>query len=499
MSELPDGWVQAKLSNVADFVMGQSPPSNTYNTSKRGLPFFQGKAEFGDLYPTVKKYCSHPLKVAKTGDVLISVRAPVGPTNLCAEESCIGRGLAAIRPIGNIPSLFLLYYLRCIEGWLSEQGTGSTFTAISKSDLNQIVLPVPPLNEQCRIVAKLEKLLNRVDAGQTRLSSIPRILKRFRQSVLAAAFSGKLTADWRANQPTFETASRLISEISTLRRQRFNEAQRIAEGRGRKKPRDYDNYDPAVRTDLELFDIPDKWEWVDLRFLMDEQEPFCYGVVQPSVDDPNGVFLVRAGDLQDGSVNTTELRRIPIEVDNEYSRSRIKGGELLVTVVGANIGTVSIAPIECRGFNIARAVAKIPIQDFSTRYVFYWLNTSKALTWMKDDAREVARPTLNLEQLKTILVPLPSVSEQREIVRRVEALFKTANMLEARYQTAKAHVDKLTQSILAKAFRGELVPQDPNDEPASALLERIKDDHFPIARARASGKTPMKNVRRGQR
>jgi len=133
MGDLPENWVKANLSEAAGLIMGQSPPSSTYNTKGQGLPFFQGKAEFGDFYPTVIKYCNDPIKIAEPGDVLISVRAPVGPTNLCKEKSCIGRGLAALRPSSGIVTKYLFYYLRNIEDWLATQGTGSTFTAITKT------------------------------------------------------------------------------------------------------------------------------------------------------------------------------------------------------------------------------------------------------------------------------------------------------------------------------------------------------------------------------
>jgi len=96
---LPEGWVLKKLNDVCNIIMGQSPPGNTYNKDKSGLPFFQGKAEFGVRYPTAVKWCSKPKKVAHKNDVLISVRAPVGPTNIASSECCIGRGLAAIRPL----------------------------------------------------------------------------------------------------------------------------------------------------------------------------------------------------------------------------------------------------------------------------------------------------------------------------------------------------------------------------------------------------------------
>jgi type I restriction enzyme S subunit len=146
-----------------------------------------------------------------------------------------------------------------------------------------------------------------------------------------------------------------------------------------------------------------------------------------------------------------------------------------VTVVGAGIGEAAIAQSECAGFNVARAVAKIPIREFSVAFVYHWLCTGTAVAWMKGESREVARPTLNLEQLQTIPVPLPPLAEQQEIVSRLDDLFALADQIEPRYATAKQYVGNLKQSILAKAFRGELVPQDPNDEPASFLLERIRE------------------------
>ena len=146
-----------------------------------------------------------------------------------------------------------------------------------------------------------------------------------------------------------------------------------------------------------------------------------------------------------------------------------------MTVVGAGIGEAAIAQSECAGFNVARAVAKIPIREFSVAFVYHWLCTGTAVAWMKGESREVARPTLNLEQLQTIPVPLPPLPEQQQIVRRVDELLALADEVEARHGKAKQYVDNLKQSILAKAFRGELVPQDPNDEPASVLLERVRD------------------------
>ena len=191
-----NGWKYKKLGdeNYFELIMGQSPPSKTYNLEKIGLPFFQGKAEFGKMFPTPKKYCSEPTRIAEKDDVLISVRAPVGPTNLANERCCIGRGLAAIRCKQNILPGFLLYALRSIQDDIAssvcDQGGG--FTAIKKSQLKAVKIPVPPLDEQRRIVARIEELIRRAEEARRVLHEIEDELDRFTPSLLAKAFRGEL-------------------------------------------------------------------------------------------------------------------------------------------------------------------------------------------------------------------------------------------------------------------------------------------------------------------
>lgn len=148
----------ARLPEIAEIIMGQSPPGDTYNEVGAGLPFFQGKAEFGEVSPTIKKWCTAPKKVAESGDILISVRAPVGPTNLAVERCCIGRGLAAIRANKSRLNLdYLHFFLRYVEPQLANMGQGSTFAAIGRTELASLSVPLPPLAEQRRIVDILSR------------------------------------------------------------------------------------------------------------------------------------------------------------------------------------------------------------------------------------------------------------------------------------------------------------------------------------------------------
>ncbi len=157
--------------------MGQSPPGETYNYDGVGLPFFQGKADFGDVHPTPTKWCSKPTRIANPGDVLLSVRAPVGPTNTALATCCIGRGLAAIRPTSALVySSYLRHFFRHYEVQLSLQGHGSTFSAIKRTDVTCIQLPLPPLPVQRHIVDILDQVDNVRRLQATATAKADRIL-----------------------------------------------------------------------------------------------------------------------------------------------------------------------------------------------------------------------------------------------------------------------------------------------------------------------------------
>lgn len=179
-----------KLKDCATIIAGQSPQSKYYNTTGEGLPFFQGKADFGELYPTVRVYCSKPTKIAEKDDILLSVRAPVGPTNLSPGKVCIGRGLTAIRPDDSLDLKYLLNYFRYFEIQLASQGTGTTFKAITQAVVKNLEIPIPPKDEQRRIVSRIEELFSKLDKGVETLQTTKQQLAVYRQAVLTEAFEG---------------------------------------------------------------------------------------------------------------------------------------------------------------------------------------------------------------------------------------------------------------------------------------------------------------------
>jgi type I restriction enzyme S subunit len=169
IGKIPRKWKVTRLgdNDLAEIIMGQSPPSSTYNTESQGVPFLQGKAEFGEIYPSPVMYCSQPMKIAKPNDILLSVRAPVGDVNIAPFECCIGRGLSAIRPNKQkLNPLFLFYYLKFRKKKIESIASGSTFKAIKRGDIEKLLLPRPPLHEQKKIVEILstfDKAIEKVD------------------------------------------------------------------------------------------------------------------------------------------------------------------------------------------------------------------------------------------------------------------------------------------------------------------------------------------------
>ncbi|MBB6573134.1 restriction endonuclease subunit S [Xanthomonas arboricola] len=166
------------LASIAKIVAGQSPESSTYNLNGEGLPFFQGKADFQDLHPAVRTWCtSDKRKEAELGDILISVRAPVGAVNMCNQKSIIGRGLAAIRPSSELDGKFLYYWLKTNERQIDALGTGSTFKAITQDTLKKIEVPLPSLDDQIRIAHLLGKVEGLIVQRKQHLQQLDDLLK----------------------------------------------------------------------------------------------------------------------------------------------------------------------------------------------------------------------------------------------------------------------------------------------------------------------------------
>lgn len=188
----PEGWQWMRLGDISDIIPGQSPTSDTYRKKPEGLPFYQGKADFGLRNPTARVWCVAPKKIAMPGDILISVRAPVGPTNVADVECCIGRGLAIIRCKKNVNAHFVLSFLKLAEEKISQTGTGSVFDSINRNDLLNFQILLPPLAEQEAIAEVLSSLDDKIDL----LHRQNKTLEDMAQTLFRQWFIEGEKADW---------------------------------------------------------------------------------------------------------------------------------------------------------------------------------------------------------------------------------------------------------------------------------------------------------------
>ena len=479
LSELPDGWVWTTLEEISEIILGQSPPSSTYNTDGKGLPFYQGKLEFGETYPTPRKWCTAPKKIAEKGDVFISVRAPVGPTNLCPEKSCVGRGLAAIRGLSDIEPFFILYLMRAYEDELAGRGVGTTFNAITGNQLKTFEIPLSPLPEQHRIVAKIEELFTKLDAGINELHKAQSQFKRYRQSVLKAAFEGKLTEAWRAeHQDGIEPASVLLERVLTERRKKW-ETEQLEQMRAKEKmPKDDKRkakYKEPVAPDMsELPKLPKGWAWATVEQLLTKIQ---YGSSKKTGDDSNGVPVLRMGNIVDGKIVLNNLKYLPKE-HNEFPELLLNKGDLLFNRTNSRelVGKTAVytgIPNPCSFASYLIRVRFHPRID--SMIVAYYINSVYGKDWILSVvSQQAGQANVNGTKLKLLAVPMPPEKEQQVLVEEVERHLSVADEVEETITAELKRAEQLRQSILKKAFSGKLVPQDPNDEPASVLLERIK-------------------------
>jgi type I restriction enzyme S subunit len=493
----PHGWTVASLKDVCDITMGQSPPSTTYRDEPEGLPFFQGKAEFGELYPTARKWCVTPNKIAEKEDILLSIRAPVGPTNLASERCCIGRGLAALRSAGNVSQRYVLYVLRSLSEKLESLATGTTFQAVSGRTISTFALPIAPPAEQQRIVAKIEALQERSRRAREALAEVGPLLEQFRQSVLTAAFRGDLTADWRAAHPHVEPASELLYRIRAERRRRWEQAELAkCETKGQKPPKNWqDKYEePEPVDDFDLPELPQGWVWATIDEISSHIVDCPHST--PKWTDA-GKLCIRTTEFCPGRLDLANARFVSQETfDERIQRLKPQPGDILYSREGGILGISCQVPADTELCLGQRMMLMRTDVHFLSRLLMHWLNSPQTLDRVKRLTLGSASPHLNVGEVKRFPVPVAPLDEQSKLLELIESCLATPEACGQMAMGYDRQLDQLDQSILAKAFRGELVPQDSDDEPASSLLARIREQRIQHAEA-AKHKQKTASTQRG--
>ncbi|MEO7068584.1 MAG: restriction endonuclease subunit S [Rhodanobacter sp.] len=477
MSELPVGWAEATISEIASI----SPKSVLDDDLEVGfVPMSHAPTNFRDplryeprTWSEVKNAYTHFLD----GDVIFAKVTPCFENGKAALVSGLPNAAGAgssefhvLRPVASAVSPgYLLAVIKSADFLRDgeESMTGAVgLRRVPRVFVENFPVRLPPTAEQKRIAQKLDELLAQVDALKARIGAIPALLKRFRQSVLAAATLGILTKEWRERQKHDFAESVTSLEF---REKLADKRAELWQGRGR--------YRPAITSEQveasEFLSIPDSW----YRGTLDE-------VTWSVKDGPHfspkyenaGIRFISGGNIRPAKIDLSTGKYISKELHGELSlRCKPEYLDILYT----KGGTTGIAAVNRTkdDFNVWVHVAvlkPLPTALINPFFLELTLNSSECYAQSQRYTHGVGNQDLGLTRMIKIVLPVPPEAEQTEIVRRVEQLFAFADQLEAKVAVAKQRIDMLTQSILAKAFRGELVPQDPNDEPASVLLERIR-------------------------
>jgi type I restriction enzyme S subunit len=441
---LPKRWTSCEIGELAQVVGGATPPSKDPTNFDRdgGVPWITPAdlSAYKGIYIrqgarnlSEKGFAACSAAMLPAGTVLFSSRAPVGYVAISANPVCTNQGFKSFVLPEGLDGRFVYYYLRHIRPIAEERATGTTFKELSGAAASRLPLKIAPTNEQKRIVDKLDAVLARVDACRERLGRVPGIIKRFRQAVLTAATSGNLTEKWQESSRAHALWSK--PSLGSL----------IAEG-----PKN--------------------------------------GLYKPSTSYGYGTCILRIDNFYEGAVTSwRKLKRLDL-CETERTDFGLAVGDIVVNRVNSlpYLGKAALIrelPEPCV-FESNMMRIRLQTELIRPEYCILVLSSPDGLAELRANAKHaVNQASINQTDVRSLSIALPSMEEQAEIVRCVETLFAYADRLEARYAAARAQVERLTPALLAKAFRGELVPQDPDDEPASVLLERIR-----AARAAAPAK-----------
>lgn len=513
MMNLPNSWALVPLEELFQIVLGGdwgSDPSDAVDDSSlvrciRASELRDWGTQKGKTAAIRRlKNSSIEKRRLRTGDILVEVSGggpdqAVGRTVLITNEvlstdqNCdfvCTNFFRFCRPKININTAYLNWYLQhfySVGGTKALQGGSNNLRNLRFPDYIAQAVPISPLNEQRRIVAKIEELFSELDNGVESLITAHAQLKVYRQSVLKAAFDGKLTKDWRIeNSCKLNAGTALIEHIKQERERQYKddlnawnkaicEAETANLPRPRKPSKPSAADKPSPKQASLMVDLPPSWEWVQLGdfAFVTKLAGFEYTKFV-RYDDNGDLEVIKAENAGPNGFRETGFSRIRSETVAALERSQLHGGELLMVFVGAGTGNVAMVP-EGRTFFLGPNIGMMRVTSdrVSPRYVEYFLRSPQGRELALSSVKAVAQPSLSMGTIRQIPVALPSLSEQTEIVRLLESKLETTDVMEAEVDAALARAEALRQSILKRAFAGQLVPQDPADEPASAFLDRI--------------------------
>lgn len=461
MRKLPNGWIECELSQIAVVVSGYGFPLTLQGRAEGDIPFFKvgdiSKAilsgsqylQRAEHYVTneelkilkAKRIPKQAVVFAKIGEALRLNRRAI-----LMQDSLVDNNVMALVPSKEVDYKYLYYFFLTID--LGQYSAGNAVPSVRKSTVEAINVPFAPFSTQKRIVAKLDTLFAHLDQLKSRLEKIPGLLKQFRQAVLTQAVTGKLTEEWRLLNKDLSLPKKRIDEL-IRRRQQQNPKVKIS------------------NSPIQLPNIPNEWCTTQLLNIAE----VIGGVTKGRKFNGKKTIqlpYLRVANVQDGFLNLTEIKTIEV-LPEDLEKYRLLKDDILFTEGGdrdkLGRGTVWNNQIKdcihqnhifrARGFK----------DTIIPAYVSLFTKSESARTYFFENASQTVNlASINLTMLSNVPIAVPSIEEQSEIVRRVESLFAVADRIEGGYKTLQEKIDQLPQAILSKAFRGELVAQEMEEE-----------------------------------
>ncbi|MCL1494239.1 MAG: restriction endonuclease subunit S [Pseudanabaena sp. Salubria-1] len=429
--DLPMGWVKTELGEIGEWSSGGTPSRKQPEYYGGSIPWVKTGDLNNSYIESVEEFITEDglknssAKIFPSGTLLLAMYgATIGKTGVLRIEAATNQACGALIAEGFTRELipFLRYFLIHKVDEFKSIGQGGAQPNISQTIIKQFAVSLPPLNEQRRIVDKLDRIGDRNRTARNELSHIPKLIARYKQAVLAAAFRGDLTADWREKHGKMRT----------------------------------------------------QWQNVSLDNLIS-----CYqnGLSKRSGNDGQEIIVVRLADIKDFKVCLSDPRKIKL-TEKEEEKYNLQAGDILVVRVNGSkdiVGRLVLITQDLKAAYCDHFIRLRLTSECNPYWLSYYGNSDEFRKYISENmVSSAGQNTVSQGTLKDYLVEIPSLEEQKEIVRRVEKMFEKIDRMEQEYQKAAKLCDRLEQATLAKAFRGELVPQDPNDEPASVLLEQVK-------------------------
>ncbi len=486
--KLPEGWVATSINEIVHYQKGKKPRYIDTVRFKNSVPYLDIKAF---EYNIVEKYAdSESAVIVNESDIVMVWDGARSGWVSQGMNGALGSTLALLKPFIISPK-YLYYYLNSQFIFINSNAKGTGIPHVDPVVLWGLQLPLPPLQEQERIVSKIESLFSELDHAEKGLLKAKKQLEIYRHALLKSAFEGKLTEQWRKENNS-ESIEKLHNSIYKMRKEQFKDELTLwkleidkwnKNGKKDKKPiKPKEPYSAPLISNEELKDlanIPSKWKWVKTSQIISTINN-GYTPKSEFLSEGQGeipfikVYNMTFNGVLDFTINPTFIPKEKHQL--ELKRSICQPGDVLINIVGPPLGKVSIVPESHSEWNINQAIVLFrPNEYVSSKYISFFMQNSSTIQWLTDTAIGTAgQRNVKVSTCREIPIQLCPVKEQEKIIEILETKLSLKENLEKTIDSCIQTSKSLRQSILKNAFLGKLVPQDYLDKPASELLKQIK-------------------------